>query len=130
MPKRFETGRSGAGYALGSVILKVEKGTETDLTTAPPFVTIKKPSAFDGNVAGDLVGMLTNPDSITDGNQATFTADPPIHLDPNSSYFIVINEELVKEPTDQYETAVLPRRIGVRTTVSGGEDWFRGRLEH
>ena len=123
--QRFETGRSGAGYALGSVILKVEKGTETDLTTAPPLVTIKKPSAFDGNVAGDLVGMLTNPDSITDGNQATFTADPPIHLDPNSSYFIVINEELVKEPTDQYETAVLPRRIGVRTTVSGGEDWFR-----
>ena len=123
--QRFETGRSGAGYALGSVILKVEKGTETDLTTAPPLVTIKKPSAGDRNVPGDLVGMLTNPDSITDGNQATFTADTPIHLDPNSSYFIVINEELVKEPTDQYETAVLPRRIGVRTTVSGGEDWFR-----
>ena len=122
--QKFETGTSGNGYAVGSIRLKVQKGPTVDLTTAPPFVTIKKPSAGDGNVPGDLVGTLTNPTSITDGREVFFTADPPIHLDPNLSYFIVINED-VGDPENDLYPAIVDQRLGAFTTTSGLEDSFR-----
>ena len=89
----FVTGANASGYNISTV--KVAFGLTSGTATR---VRIKTSNSSNINRPGDLVATLTNPGNLSVGLN-TFTAPANTRLDPSTSYWITVNEEI---PTRAY----------------------------
>ena len=81
----FTTGRDTRGYTLGGVDLYMENATADALSRA--LLTLHADA--DGE-PGQLLARFANPDSVTPGANR-FRAPEGAVLDPNTTYFLVVN---------------------------------------
>ena len=94
--QRFETGTSSSGYTVTQVQIRL--GDHILGSTQ----TVAKISANNGNVPGNVVATLTNPTSLREGSLNTFTAPAGTRLEPNETYWVVVNDGLPGGDTWQY----------------------------
>ena len=92
----FQTGTNPTGYTVTEVALRL--GTFVAASTQ----TVAKISANDGHEPGNVVATLTNPRSLEEDNLNTFAAPAGTTLQPNETYWIVVNDGLSTGDTWQY----------------------------
>ena len=90
LAQSFRTGANTDGYTVSDVHIRLAEtvGKNTQ-------VRIRKNNSGEpamGN--GDLVATLTNPSGLTENSLNTFTAPADTTLDPNTRYWITVNERI------------------------------------
>ncbi|MDE2979572.1 MAG: cadherin-like beta sandwich domain-containing protein, partial [Gemmatimonadota bacterium] len=128
LAQQFTTGSNASGYTLSEVIVRVHS-VPSDASTSNAYVTIK---SNNGGVPGNLLAALSNPDTLTSG-LLTFTAPAGTTLANDSSYFVVLNEEVATatsrlrfNATNSHEETGLPGwsiTDGRRWKSAGGVSW-------
>ena len=86
--QQFTTGSNESGYVVTEVRIRLE-GVRSNTTRT--YVTIKDD---DGGNPGSLLANLSNPSSFTASAINTFTVPTTLTLDKDTSYWVVINEDL------------------------------------
>ena len=95
----FRTGTNATGYTITEVRLRLGVDVPGNNQTAA------KISEDDGVEPGNVVATLTNPSSLLPEALNTFTAPAGTTLDPNETYWIVVNDGLTITNTWQYAFA-------------------------
>ena len=84
----FSTGASNGGYTISEVRIRLNH-------VSPGATTLVSIREDNNGEPGDPVATLTNPASLTSDSVNTFTATAGTRLDPNTTYWITTNEEIV-----------------------------------
>ncbi|MXW19498.1 MAG: hypothetical protein F4Y00_11235 [Bacteroidetes bacterium SB0662_bin_6] len=87
--QQFTTGSDAAGYTLSAIGIDIHKPPTAD-ETHPPLVTLNQGGS--GNEPGELIAVLRNPDSFAWNSVNKFTAPPGALLQPNTQYWVVVND--------------------------------------
>ena len=95
----FRTGTNPTGYTITEVRILLGVDVPGNNQTAA------KISEDDGGEPGNVVATLTNPSSLLPEALNTFTAPAGTTLDPNETYWIVVNDGLTITNTWQYAFA-------------------------
>ena len=95
----FRTGTNPTGYTITEVRILLGVDVPGNNQTAA------KISEDDGGEPGNVVATLTNPSTIAPGALNTFTAPAGTTLQPNETYWIVVNDGLTITYTWQYAFA-------------------------
>ena len=106
----FVTGPNLLGYVIGEVELFLRSSSSVS-TSGTTFAAIKSDG---GGSPGSTVANLTSPASFTDDAKNTFAAPTGTMLQPNTTYWLVVNGPV----------ASAVDRAGVVTTASDSEDSF------
>ncbi len=85
----FTTGANSAGYTLSEIQLYVLRFTAGDMASV--LLRANTVSAT-SNEPGDEVATLVNPASLTLGALNSFTAPPGTTLEPDTTYWVTVNE--------------------------------------
>ena len=92
LAQSFRTGANTDGYTVSDVHIRLAEAVDKNTR-----VKIRKDNSGEpamGN--GDLVATLTNPSGLTENSLNTFTAPADTTLDPNTRYWITVNEGITQ----------------------------------
>ena len=95
----FETGANTGGYTISAVDTWLKFVTPGSNTS----VKIRENNA--DNEPGDLVATLANPGTLTTDSLNTFLAQDTITLDPSTTYWISVNEDIPTSSTAGFGTS-------------------------
>lgn len=87
--QQFTTGADAAGYTLSAIGIDIYKPPTAD-ERHPPLVTLNQGGSE--NEPGAVVAVLRNPRSFAWSSLNKFTAPPGALLQPNTQYWVVVNE--------------------------------------
>ncbi len=94
----FTTGPNPTGYALSDVQLKLHSASSTSAT-----VNVVKIFSNSSSSEPDTVFVtLRNPTALTAGALNTFTAPDGVTLNPNTTYWVVVNDGVTTDPITIY----------------------------
>ena len=119
--QKFTTGSNSLGYTISEIRIRMSNAAN-DVVGKDIIVRIKADGV--NNSPGDLVATLTNPASLRANNFNNFTAPPGTILDPDTPYWLTVNEGL---PTNSGMAAI---RISVNQIDDSDHGWdiATGRL--
>ena len=90
----FTTGPNPTGYALSDVQLKLGSTSSTSATVN----VVKIFSNSSSSEPGTVFVTLRNPTALTAGAINTFTAPDGVTLNPNTTYWVVVNDGVTTDP--------------------------------
>ena len=129
LAQSFRTGANTDGYTVSDVHIRLAETVDKNTRVRIRKDNSGKPAT--GN--DDLVATLTNPGSLTENSLNTFTAPADTTLDPNTRYWITVNEGITQ--TNRRATFVKTSGNGESGTTgwsidndllfraTGGEAW-------
>ena len=92
LAQSFRTGANTDGYTVSDVQIR-----QAETVGKSTRVRIRKNNSGEPATGNrDLVAILTNPGSLTENSLNTFTAPAGTTLDPNTRYWITVNELLIQ----------------------------------
>ena len=119
--QKFTTGPNPLGYSISQI--RIRMGSAANHVVGKDIIVRIKADGVN-NRPGDLVATLTNPASLGANSLKSFTAPPGTILDPDTSYWLTVNEGL---PTNSGMAAV---RISLNQSDDSNYGWdiANGRL--
>ena len=119
--QKFTTGSNPLGYSISQI--RIRMGNAANHVVGKDIIVRIKADGVN-NRPGDVVATLTNPASLSANSLNSFTAPPGTILDPDTPYWLTVNEGL---PTNSDMAAI---RISLNQSDDSNYGWdiANGRL--